>query len=287
MVDVSNNSSRAERSHCSSDLGRRSHSIRKGTKLFRFRASVSFSCARPSRDKKEEKKKTTAVSSRKQRANSYSMGMEWKPKKLLLHAEQTSVSMPRVRAAVSALPFRRCLRACRVAEKLRGGDMPPRRHGPPDAPGLSACRLPSDAGGSHPYVAFFRGLRHPSRLRGVRTRHPFSRRARVDLCPSARNDRTAQRREEKAQTDGEHNLWMDRQTAFRVFDDASALANLHVVRLRSTSTGDAPSCGLDPRVCSRREPFRLPHLSEPAEHCDGSCVCLAGCFGKEPSQQDG
>lgn len=198
---------------------------------------------------------------------------------MLLHAEQTSVSMPRVRAAVSALPFRRCLPACRVAEKLRGGDMAPRRHGPPDAPGLSACRVTpavpirtlrsSAASGIHP----------GSGASGRVTRWPLT---------SARlREMTEQRgagRKRLGRTGNTTFGW----TGKRHFDDASAaLVNLHVLRLRSTSTGDAPSCGLDPRVCSRREPFRLPHLSEPAEHCDGSCVCLAGCFGKEPSQQDG
>jgi hypothetical protein len=52
-----------------------------------------------------------------------------------------------------------------------------RRHGTAATRSAGRARalcLPSDAGGSHPYVAFFRGLRHPSRLRGVRTRHPLT-----------------------------------------------------------------------------------------------------------------
>jgi hypothetical protein len=122
----------AEKSHCSSDLGRISHSIRKGTKFFRqlfgseLALAASFSCARPSRDKKERKKKERQQSAAASKGLTPTVWV-WNgsQKKMLLHAEQTSVSMPRVRAAVSALPFRRCLPACRVAEKLRGGDMGP------------------------------------------------------------------------------------------------------------------------------------------------------------------
>jgi hypothetical protein len=129
-----------------------------------------------------------------------------------------------------------------------------------------ALCLPSDAGGSHPYVAFFR-LRHPSRLRAVRTRHPLT---------SARlREMTEQR---SAGTDGDTITQPLDGQAFRVFDDASALVNLHVVRHRSTSTGDAPSCGLDPRVCSRREPFRLPQRAGRALR---RIMCLFGWVFQE------
>lgn len=251
---------------------------------FRFRASANFSLVHVRRGTKKKKKKTTAVSSRKQRANSYSMGMEWKPKKLLLHAEQTSVSMPRVRAAVSALPFRRCLPACRVAEKLRGGDMAPRRHGPPDAPGLSACRVT-------PAVPI-RTLRS-SAASGI---HPGSGASgRVTRFPVARALTSARLREMTEQRSaGRKRLRRTGNTTFgwtgkRHFEFSTTRQRLQIY---TWSDSDPRPPVMHRRVVwiqgsalvGNRFVF-LTSASRPSIATDG--ICLAGCFGREPSQQDG
>jgi hypothetical protein len=70
VVYVSNYSSRAERSHCSSDLGRISHSIRKGTKLFRQLfaselALTSLLCTSVAGQKRKKKRRQQSAAASK------------------------------------------------------------------------------------------------------------------------------------------------------------------------------------------------------------------------------
>lgn len=162
--------------------------------------------------------------------------------------------------------------------------MAPRRHGPPDAPGLSACRVT-------PAVPI-RTLRS-SAASGI---HPGSGASgRVTRFPVARALTSARLREMTEQRSaGRKRLRRTGNTTFgwtgkRHFEFSTTRQRLQIY---TWSDSDPRPPVMHRRVVwiqgsalvGNRFVF-LTSASRPSIATDG--ICLAGCFGREPSQQDG